>query len=321
MPEVRRPRRGSLAFWPRKRARRIYPRIKSYPEVEKVKILAFAGYKAGMRNVILIDNNKNSPTYGQEIIVPVTVLDAPPLRVCGLRAYTQTTKGLKVFSEIWSKDLPKEIERKINVGKFKDNSKKIEENLEKIKEIKLIVCTQPRISGLGKKTPEIFEIPIGGRDAKEKYEFAKSLVGKEISIDQVFSKGELIDVIAVTKGKGTAGPVKRFGIKIQPRHAKGKRRHVGSLGTQVPRKVRHTVPQAGQLGFQTRTEYNKRILLIENGEKITPKGGFKNYGIIKEKAVLVHGSIPGPKKRLILMRSAIRPTSPKILPIEIKEVI
>ncbi len=321
MPKEKRPRRGSKAFWPRKRARRIYPRIKSYPEIEKVKPLAFAGYKAGMKSVVLIDNNKNSPSYGQEITMPVTVIECPPLFVCGFRIYTQTTKGLKSFTEVWTEKLPKEIERKVKIGKVKDNSKKIEENIDKIKEIKLIVCTQPKISGLGKKTPEIFEIPIGGKDIKEKFEFAKNVLGKELSIDEVFSNGELVDVIAVTKGKGTAGPVKRFGVKIQPRHAKEKRRHIGTLGTQSPGKVRPTVPQAGQLGFQTRTEYNKRILLIEDGQKIVPKGGFKHYGITKSKAILIHGSVPGTTKRLVVLRCAIRPTMPRILPLEIKEVI
>jgi large subunit ribosomal protein L3 len=320
MPKTKRPRRGSLAFYPKKRARRIYPRIKTYPKIEKPKVLAFAAYKAGMRSVVLIDNDKNSPTYGQEISVPITVLDAPPLFVAGIRAYIQTVKGLRTFTEVWNKKLPKGIERVVKIKKINEkNLEKIEKNLEKIKEIRLIVCTQPKLSGLGKKTPEVLEVPLGG-EIKEKFELAKSLLGKEISIDKVFSKGEIVDVIAVTKGKGTAGPVRRFGIKIQTRKAHKKRRHVGAIGTQVPRKVLWTVPMAGQLGFQTRTEFNKKILSIEEGEKVTPKSGFNRYGVIKQKAVLLEGSVPGPVKRLIILRAAMRPKV-RVLPVEIKKIL
>src|SRR3989304_8051120 len=101
MPEVSRPRRGSLGFYPRKRAKRIYPSISTYPSEEKPKVLAFAGYKAGMTNVIAVDNKKGSPTFGQQIVVPVTILDCPPIKIVGLRAYTKTVKGLKVFTEAW----------------------------------------------------------------------------------------------------------------------------------------------------------------------------------------------------------------------------
>jgi large subunit ribosomal protein L3 len=125
----------------------------------------------------------------------------------------------------------------------------------------------------------------------------------------------------VTIGKGTEGPVKRFGIKIQNRKAAQKRRHTGTLGPETPDRVLWTIPYAGQLGFQTRTEYNKRILKIgEDGKEITPKSGFSNYGIIKGDYVVVEGSLPGPRKRLIRLRSAIRPLKVPILPTEVKHV-
>jgi len=73
--------------------------------------------------------------------------------------------------------------------------------------------------------------------------------------------------------------------------------------------VRSTVPQAGQMGFHKRTEYNKRILKIgENGEEITPEGGFPHYGFVRNEYVVVHGSLPGSVKRIIRMRHAIRYT-------------
>ncbi len=319
------PRAGSLAFWPRKRTKRIYPRVKTWPQQDKLKILSFAGYKAGMIHAIIVDTKKGSPTKGEEISVPITVLDCPPIKILGVKLYKQSPDGLFVFTEIWDEKTTedKDLKRKITIGKYdhKQRSSKIEKELDDIKKIRLIVKTQPRNSGIGKKKPEIFEIEVTGNDVKEKWNYCKELIGKEIKAKDTFKQGEYIDVIAVTKGKGTAGPVKRFGVKIQGREAAGKRRHIGTLGSETPRRVLWTVPYAGQLGFSKRTEYNKRILKIgEDGKEITPKSGFVNYGVVKGDYVLIQGSVPGPRKRLIMLRSAVRPPRIPILTSEIKHI-
>lgn len=77
---------------------------------------------------------------------------------------------------------------------------------------------------------------------------------------------------------------------------------------------------AGQMGFQTRTELNKRILKFGNGNEINPKGGFIRYGIIKSYYLLIEGSVPGSKKRLVMIRKAIRSKLPPIMPYEIKSI-
>lgn len=323
MAGKRRPRRGSLAFYPRKRAKRIYPVVTVYPETDKPKVLGFAGYKVGCSHAILVDTKKTSMTSGQEIAVPITILDCPPLKVSGLRVYQSTVNGLRALNEAWAKDLPKDLERKVKI-KTTDTEKRlseIEKDLGKISKVRAIVCTQPRLSGVGKKKPELFELEIGGKDVKEKIDFSKQLLGKEINVKDVMKEGELVDVIAVTKGKGTAGPVKRFGVRIQDRHAKKKKRHIGTLGPQTPRKVRWTVPMAGQLGFQTRTELNKRVLKISEGKEINPKAGFKRYGIIKSNYMALEGSVPGSKKRLVMLRSSIRPSRLKFLVPEIRKIV
>ena len=77
MPKINRPRRGSLAFSPRKRAKSPIPKYQSWPVSEGAPILqGFAGYKVGMTHVIMVDDHKNSPTEGIEIMVPVTVIEA-----------------------------------------------------------------------------------------------------------------------------------------------------------------------------------------------------------------------------------------------------
>ena len=190
MPEVRAPRKGSLAFYPRKRARRIYPTIRSYPKVDKTKLLAFAGYKVGMRTLIAIDQDKNSPTFGQEVALPVTILETPPLFIAAIRLYKKTTSGLKTLTEVWAENLPKDLERKVKV-KPKKKVEEVEKFLENVDEVRVIAITLPRRAGIRKKKPEILEIPLGGKDAKEKFEFAKSLMGKEVNVEEVFSPREL----------------------------------------------------------------------------------------------------------------------------------
>jgi len=316
------PRRGTLAYWPRKRAARIYPQLSVYPSSDKVKLLDFAGYKAAMAHAIVIDGRKGSKTFGQELSIPATIIDCPPLRVVGLRLYANTAKGMAASGDIWAKDLPKDLARKVKAKPNEQKISELEKNIGNVSKVRLVVSTQPRMSAFGKKTPEIFEMDVGGSNAKEKFDFAKQLLGKEIKAGDVVKDGELVDVVAITKGKGMAGVVKRFGIKIQDRHAKKKRRHIGTLGPQTPRKVRWTVPMAGQLGFQRRTELNKRVLKVgEKGEEISPKAGFKRYGKIKSNYIVLEGSIPGPKKRLVRMRAPIRPLKTKLLLQEIREVV
>lgn len=326
MPELRVPRSGSLGFVPKKRAKRIYPSVNNWPKSDKLKISGFAGYKAGMTQALIIDTKKGSATHGEQISVPVTVLDCPSLLVLGVRFYKQNVNGFYAFSEIWDeKSLKdKDIKRKLIEGKYdhKQKLKEIEKDLEEIKNLRLIVRTQPRLSGIGKKTPEIFEIGVGGKVIKEKFNYSKEILGKEIQVKDIFKDGEHIDVIGVTKGKGWQGPVKRFGIKIRDRKSHGKRRHVGTMGPETPRMIKWTVPQAGQLGFFRRTEYNKRVLKIgENGDEVTPKSGFTNYGVVKGNYILIEGSVPGPRKRLIMLRTAMRPPKNSVVTTEIKEIV
>jgi large subunit ribosomal protein L3 len=307
-----RPRRGSLGFSPRKRAKDVIPRIRSWPNYEgEPKLLGFAGYKAGMTHVIMIDDRKNSPTYGEEIVVPVTVLECPPLKVAGIRVYRNTVYGLQIAGEVWTTELDEYLGRRLPLPKKINTDVEKLKEIEDIAEVRLITYTQPYlITGVPQKTPDVMEYKVGGTDINAVLDYAISKLGKEIKVSEVFSEGAFIDVIAITKGKGFQGPVKRWGvITLDAKHARSsKHRRVGTLGPWTPARVRWTVPQAGQMGFHQRTEYNKRIIKIgENGEEITPEGGFVHYGVVRSDYMLVSGSVPGPVKRLIRMRDAIRP--------------
>src|SRR3989344_6475145 len=152
MANKRKPRKGSMQYWPRKRARRQYPRVRYWAAVQDAKPLGFAGYKAGMSHIMAIDNRKFSKTKGQEISIPVTILECPPIKVASMRLYKNTSYGIKASTEIMAK-VEKDLERKIAIPKKIDDAE-IQKRIESIKpeeyhDLTLIVYTQPRLSGIG----------------------------------------------------------------------------------------------------------------------------------------------------------------------------
>jgi large subunit ribosomal protein L3 len=306
------PRHGSLAYLPRKRAKRILARIRYWPKVEAEtpRLLGFIGYKVGMTYMFLVENKRRSPNYGKEIMRSATVLETPPILVCAIRVYRKGLSGLQTMNEGWSKNPPEELDRIFTIPKSfsEKNLKQIEKELDEVSIIRVISITQPKKTNLSKKKPDIAEIEIGGGTIKQQFEYAKNLLNKEVNLTEIFNEGQYIDVNAVTIGKGFQGPVKRYGVKILQHKSRKTKRGVGTLGPWKPSRVLYTVPRAGQMGFHQRTEYNKRILKIgANGEEITPKGGFIRYGIIRGAYIILEGSIPGPKKRAIKLRYPARP--------------
>ncbi len=316
-----RPRRGSLAYMPRVRAPRPVAQVRAWPAEARLGLQGSAGYKAGMIQLFMIDDHKGSLTAGQEISVPVTVLEIPPLVICAVRIYASSTKGLNAATEVWTTELPKELSRTMNLPKKYDMQKALGRAEVLIKEgkaadIRVIACTQPKVTNLSKKKPDLLEIRVGGSSIEERWNYSKELLGKQVKVGDVFKEGEYADVLAITKGKGVQGPVKRWGIKILPRKSEEGHRQVGTLGPWSPARVMWTVPALGQMGYHQRTEFNKRILKLgSDGKEITPSGGFLRYGQVKGEFVVLAGSVPGPTKRLVQLRRPMRlprgaPTSP-----------
>jgi len=296
-----------MGYSPRKRARAETPHIKSWPEGGgKPKIQGFLGYKAGMTHAFVVDYRPTSTTSGREITMPVSVVETPPIKIASVRAYKKTFHGLQTISEIWAEKLDPELSKRLPLAK-KEKKKKWDFTKD-ADEIRVLVYTQPKlVTGIPKKTPEIRELNIRGGSIEDQINYAKEILGKEIKINDAVKEGDMLDIIAVTKGKGFQGVVKRWGVKLLTHKNSKHRRMIGTAGSWHPNWIQATVPQAGQMGYHQRTEYNKRILKIgENGEEITPAGGFPRYGVVRNSYILLHGSIPGPVKRLISMRDAIR---------------
>ncbi len=309
-----------MAVRHRKRAETQTPEVGSWPKVQEVGLLGFAGYKAGMTHATMIDDDAGSVTKGHEIAVPVTVLEAPPLFVFCLRAYKDTPYGKKIAADVFAEKIDEKVRKKLTLPKNnKMSMKDLDSIASSVSDVRVLVFTSPSLAGFGKKMPEVMEIAVGGKDGKAKLEYAKGILGKEVKVSDAVKDGEYFDTIAVTTGKGWQGAVKRFGVSMQRRKATGRYRHVGTLGPWHPAFVMYTVPMAGQMGYHHRTEHNKRVLKVGGAkERITPDGGFLNYGVVKNDYVLVKGSVGGPMKRLVRLRKAMRRQGEKVLKPEMK---
>ena len=316
-----------MGFSPRKRASSETPRFNSWPGDDGQPALqGFAGYKAGMTHVVMINDEPDSPRQGMEETVPVTVVETPPMRVVALRAYEDTPYGKRPLTEVWAEDVHADLERALDVPENGGGSEaQIQEALDdgRVGDVRAITHTVPDdVDGVPKKKPDVMENRVGGGSLADRVEFGLDALGDgEYSVTDVFRAGEYSDVAAVTKGKGTQGPVKRWGVqKRKGKHARqGWRRRIGNLGPWNPSRVRSTVPQQGQTGYHQRTELNKR--LIDLGEEDpTVDGGFIDYGEVDSEYALVKGSVPGPDKRLVRLRPAVRPNDQPRLDPEVRYV-
>ena len=215
MPQRRRPKRGSRAFGPRKRAQSQTPRLDSWPEINGTpKIQGFAGYKAGMTHAFIVDKRAKSTTSGMEIQVPVTVVEVPPMKIAAVRFYENSIVGLKTAGEVWAKDLDPLLERRLSVPKNHDEATFARYDGLDIEDVRVIAYTQPKmVSGVPKKVPDIMELRIGGGTIDERVAYAKQILGTEVNFTDFIAEGALTDVIAVTKGKGFQGVTKRWGVR------------------------------------------------------------------------------------------------------------
>src|SRR2546426_9681 len=307
------PRRGSLAYLPRGRASHWTPRIRYWPDYDGApRLLGFAGFKAGKKQVTITDNQQGSLTCGKEVALPVTVVETPPLVIVGLRFYEKYNGALKTLGEVWAQDPSKDLGRSIKVPEKFDMDKgweKIGRSKNRIVEVRAITASQPRLAKTGQKKPDLLEVKIAGSSSEQVFDYAKGLIGKEIKLSDVFKEGGQVDVIGITKGKGIQGPVKRWGIKKLKHKSRKTVRGVGSIGPWHPHYVMYSVPRAGQMGFAQRTEHNKQILKMgNNGADVTPKGGFLRYGPVRTEYTVIRGTIPGPARRLVALRYPARGT-------------
>ena len=123
-------------------------------------------------------------------------------------------------------------------------------------------------------------------------ELAGYKVGDAITAD-IFKAGDVVDVTGTSKGRGYAGTIKRWGHKIGPKgHGSGYHRGQGSFANNGRNNAR-VIPgkkMSGHHGNLSATILNLKVV-ESNAEK--------NY-------ILIKGAVPGPKKSLVTIRSAVK---------------
>ena len=287
------PRRGSLAYRPRGRAKSFVPRIRTWPKIEAEKpvLLGFPGYKAGTVHVITVDDRAKTPNFGKPLFNLSSVITLPDAQVTGLRLYGH------------------EDGQDMAIADVKQQGQTTEKlPLDRARRASALVSSVPRDVGLSQKKPVVMEVGVSGGDVKAQAEFVLGLIGKKVKFTDAFKPGMYVDVLGITKGKGFEGPITRFGVKRKQHKSRKSVRAVAVIGPWHPAAVMYTVARAGQMGFHQRTETGKKILLVGNAASnpITPKGGFEHFGNVSGDYAVVKGAVPGPASRLVVVRMKAR---------------
>ena len=132
--------------------------------------------------------------------------------------------------------------------------------------------------------PKRFLKEIRGVDIS-KYE-----LGQELTVE-VFEEGEMVDVTGISKGKGFQGVIKRYNQSRGPMgHGSQYHRGVGSLGTMRPMRVFKGKKLPGHMGHVTVTMQNLEIVAVMKDENV----------------ILIKGNVPGAKKSLVIIKSAVK---------------
>ncbi len=298
-----------MMYWPRRRASKRLARLRNSPKFAEQALCNLVAFKVGMTHVTMVDDTE-SPSKNAEVAKACTVLEVPKMEVYGARFYSpnQFNNYQETKTEIYNKA----IAQKLNIKKITNDETKLDAMKAKLKEfneVRALVVAYPKGLSAEQHHPVRFESVVGGKNVEEKFEFISKVLGKEIKASESFKPGEYVDVLGISKGKGWQGPIKRFHVKRNFHKATNKIRHGGPLGAFGSGKIFYTVPRAGQLGFNYRTEHNKRILklgLKTDIEFVNKRAGFSNYGLVKNDYVIVSGSVAGPAKRMVRIRKSIR---------------
>ena len=119
---------------------------------------------------------------------------------------------------------------------------------------------------------------------------SKYQLGQELTVE-VFEEGEMVDVSGISKGKGFQGVIKRYNQSRGPMgHGSQYHRGVGSLGTMTPMRVFKGKKLPGHMGHVSVTMQNLEVVAVMKDENV----------------ILIKGNVPGPKKSLVIIKSAVK---------------
>ncbi|HBH11913.1 MAG: LSU ribosomal protein L3p (L3e) [Clostridiales bacterium 38_11] len=157
--------------------------------------------------------------------------------------------------------------------------------------------------GFGKAKERNVNKPKKGHFAKSNVEVKRLLrefrvenpdeyeVGQLITVE-AFAEGEKVDATGTSKGKGTAGVIKRHGHSRGPEtHGSKSHRVTGSLGSSAyPARVIKGMKAAGRMGNEKVTVQNLEVIRVDTAKNL----------------ILIKGAIPGPKKGYITIKETVK---------------
>ncbi|WP_409273053.1 50S ribosomal protein L3 [Neobacillus sp. SCS-31] len=115
-------------------------------------------------------------------------------------------------------------------------------------------------------------------------------VGQEVKVD-IFAEGDIVDVTGVSKGKGFQGSIKRHGQSRGPMaHGSRYHRRPGSMGPVAPNRVFKGKALPGRMGGEVVTVQNLEIVKVDTERNL----------------LLVKGNVPGARKAMIKIKSAVK---------------
>jgi large subunit ribosomal protein L3 len=115
-------------------------------------------------------------------------------------------------------------------------------------------------------------------------------VGQEVNVN-IFAEGDMVDVTGISKGKGFQGSIKRHGQSRGPMsHGSRYHRRPGSMGPVAPNRVFKNKLLPGRMGGERVTVQNLQIVKVDTERNL----------------LLVKGNVPGPRKALITVKSAVK---------------
>ena len=340
-----------MGFVPKRRTKHHRGRVRSFPRDDASKpvhLTAFVGYKAGMTHVVKYqERREGKKVIKKDIVHACSILECPPMKIVGMVGYIETPRGLRALQTVWAAQLDNDVKRRFyknwmnakkkafskyaekhQVAKTAKNS--VHREMERIKKyctvVRVLAATQVRKLNLRQHKAQIMEIQVNGGNVAKKVDWAYGKFEQEVSLGEVFETNECVDTISVTKGKGFQGVIKRFGAKKLKRKTHRGLRKIGCIGAWHPAAVKWTVARAGQMGYHSRTEINKKIYRLGLGavrgttnnattaadaveKNITPMGGFPHYGVVRHDYLLIRGQVMGTKKRPIVLRKSLFPTT------------
>ncbi len=167
------PRRGSLAYLPRGRAKSMEARIRAWPKVnsDEPKLLAHAGFKAGCVQIVNIDDREKTPNHGKQLVSLGTVIVTPPILIVGIRGYSKDPNGKHAQFDLYADNLPKNVSQFLKSKNKEESLEYSEKAFKKIKEIYALIVVIPRNAGLEQKKPYVFEASVKGGDVKKQLKF------------------------------------------------------------------------------------------------------------------------------------------------------